>query len=620
MSLIRLRKSLFLVAFISSVVLPSTAGNTALENESPPSEQTPDKQLSYTFAEVRIEFPSSSWELIGRSEAEKRISFARRYKIGSANHLGILLVDVFPATSREQHTKEYFNIERFRSRPQDMEWSGFVEGTMEIDGVHYPIMRYSISHKTYGSKTDGLFMILFPDDLEKRHRFYVLMLAESYPEGKPAPGFPDLEFIVKNLEILPGLVSRAGVFDDFDSGLPVGKDRYGIPIGFITFRDSESSVAIISTTSDHPELPGEEDNNQVLKLDLDVKAWAGVIHRFENAAVNTWAPRDWREFDGFTFWLYGNNTNTSLFVEILDNRKYRSVTPDAEVYTYTFTDNFSGWKLITVPFEELARKEIGNDAPNDGLGLSEVHGWAFGALNTGGSITYYIDDLEIQPVLAFSDWIGSGVTHLRNISTEALGAEYRSQYHAAGSHVESGDIEGALELLEPVVTYCEEKAESKDPRYLSFNNSSELDRYLSEFPDVEPLVWLDVVCAESFQLMGFIFAGAGEYSDALDWIDRSIALAPYKPAPHSEKGYVLHQIRRFNEALKEYEIAVQLSSEFPASRHAKPMALRGMGASLMELGRLDRAEKAFEESLALEPGNDIAKSALLYIDDLRSAE
>ena len=192
--------------------------------------------------------------------------------------------------------------------------------------------------------------------------------------------------------------AQAGVFDDFDSGLRVGKDHYGNLIGFITFRDSASSVINISTTSDHPQLPGEEDNNQVLQLDLDAKAWAGVLHRFENAAVDTWTPRDWRGFDGFSFWLYGNNTNKYLFVEILDNRKSRLASHGAELYTYTFTDNFSGWKLITVPFEELARKEIGNDAPNDGMGLSEVHGWAFGTLNTGGSITYYIDDLKILPV------------------------------------------------------------------------------------------------------------------------------------------------------------------------------------------------------------------------------
>ena len=340
------------------------------------------------------------------------ISFVRRYKIGFGNSFGILLVDVYPMArgfTREQHIKEYFNYERFKSR-QGSEWSGFVEGTMEIDGDHYPIMRYSV--KKNGSQSDGIFMILFPDDLEKRHRFYVLMLAEFHPEGKPAPGYPDLEFIVKNLKILPALASeagpattgsqkaRGGVFEDFDSGLPISRDRYGIPIGFVTFGDSKSSVVDISTTSDHPQLPGEEDNNQVLQLDLDVKAWGGVSHRFENKAFNTWTPRDWRGFDSFSFWLYGNNTNTSLFIEILDNRERRSTTPDAELYTYAFTDNFSGWKLIIVPFEELARKEIGNDAPHDGLGLSEVHGWAFGALNTGGPVTYYIDNLELLSVVA----------------------------------------------------------------------------------------------------------------------------------------------------------------------------------------------------------------------------
>ena len=178
-----------------------TACSTALDKKDPPSEQIPDKQLSYTFAEVRVEFPSSLWELLG--EGEKEISFGRIYKTGFANAFGILVVDVYSkgwGFTREQHIKNYFNYERLKSRPQE-EWSGFVEGTMEIDGVHYPIMRYS--NIKNGSQIDGLFMILFPDDLEKRHRFYVLMFSEIYPEGKPAPGIPDLEFIVKNLEILP---------------------------------------------------------------------------------------------------------------------------------------------------------------------------------------------------------------------------------------------------------------------------------------------------------------------------------------------------------------------------------------------------------------------------------
>ena len=38
-------------------------------------------------------------------------------------------------------------------------------------------------------------------------------------------------------------------------------------------------------------------------------------------------------------------------------------------------------------FGEFNRKEIGNNAPNDGFGRFEVHGWAFGSTDLVG--TFY---------------------------------------------------------------------------------------------------------------------------------------------------------------------------------------------------------------------------------------
>ena len=133
-----------------------------------------------------------------------------------------------------------------------------------------------------------------------------------------------------------------------------------------------------------------------MKLELEVKAWAGIIHNFENPQVDSWTPRDWRGFESLSFWLYGRNSNTPLFVDIMDNRNPDSIAADAEVFTYSFSDNFSGWRLIRVPFSEFFRKEIGNNAPHDGLGLAEVHGWAFGSLQTRGPITYYLDDFSLR--------------------------------------------------------------------------------------------------------------------------------------------------------------------------------------------------------------------------------
>jgi len=191
-----------------------------------------------------------------------------------------------------------------------------------------------------------------------------------------------------------------GAVETFESELPAGTDGNGIPIGFSTFNGSESS-AWMSVTTDHPARPGEEPGNHVLKVDLDVNSWAGVLHRFENEALDQWVSYDWRGARELSFWLYGNDSGTTLVVDVLDNRHGCSTRDDAERYSYEFRDDFSGWRLISIPFEVMSRKEIGNDAPNDGLGLSSVNGWGIAALKTYGTKTFYIDDVQLRyaPIL-----------------------------------------------------------------------------------------------------------------------------------------------------------------------------------------------------------------------------
>ena len=187
---------------------------------------------------------------------------------------------------------------------------------------------------------------------------------------------------------------KAGVLLDFESDLAAGTDGDGIPIGFSTFGD-QKSTARISTTSAHPSLPGETAGNKVLQLDSTSLAGWGVLHRIENEAVDRWITQDWSAADGFSFWLYGHNSGTEMFFEMLDNRSTCSTIDDAERYKYAFFDDVAGWRLITVPFQDLARKVIDNDAPNDGLGLVNIHGWGLGTHDTDGPRTYYIDDFQL---------------------------------------------------------------------------------------------------------------------------------------------------------------------------------------------------------------------------------
>jgi len=209
--------------------------------------------------------------------------------------------------------------------------------------------------------------------------------------------------IVSQFAMLPSFAAPAAaaalpLVDDFEAGLPAGLDG-AVPIGFNTFADPNSSAAISTTDADPAStLPGHGAGNHVLKLDLNVISWAGVTHAFEDAAAATWVTQDWSAYEGISFYLYGTGAGTDLFMDVLDNRNPGSTKDDAERWTVAFKDDFTGWKLIEIPFASMTRKEIGNGAPNDGFGLTEVHGWGFGTLGTGGAKSYYLDDVSVYGV------------------------------------------------------------------------------------------------------------------------------------------------------------------------------------------------------------------------------
>jgi beta-glucanase (GH16 family) len=220
------------------------------------------------------------------------------------------------------------------------------------------------------------------------------------------PAFPAMLILslVVNIFVSPFslsgsvLAATLPVIDDFEAGLPSGTDANGVAIGFVTFRDSNSTVAISTTTAPPLPVPGAADPNTVLKMDLNVAAFAGFVHNFENAAVDTWVPQDWSAYEGISFWLYGKDSGTTMFMDVLDNRNPGSSRDDAERWSIDIPDNFSGWQEIKIPFASMHRKEIGNGAPNDGFGLTEIHGWALGTVTTPAPQTYYVDNARVYGV------------------------------------------------------------------------------------------------------------------------------------------------------------------------------------------------------------------------------
>ena len=159
-------------------------------------------------------------------------------------------------------------------------------------------------------------------------------------DGGPA------EFRTDDWTFTDGPRSFDTIVADFEDGLPLGTDGDGLPVGFFTFADAGSSIAITTTDIPPAPVPGSAPGNSVMQSDMDVTAFAGFIHALTNPAADTWVTQDWSTSEGIQFWLYGQNTGTDLFIDILDNRNPGSTVDDAERWTVAFVDDFSGWRLL----------------------------------------------------------------------------------------------------------------------------------------------------------------------------------------------------------------------------------------------------------------------------------
>ncbi|MEO8396224.1 MAG: family 16 glycosylhydrolase, partial [Chloroflexota bacterium] len=122
---------------------------------------------------------------------------------------------------------------------------------------------------------------------------------------------------------------------------------------------------------------------------------------------------------GIRFWLYGNNTGATIQMDLLENRNQSVKGDSAERWFYRFDDNYAGWKSITVPFAEFQRRTDfqPNGAPDDGLGLAEVSGYAFIFPANVGAQVAYLDDVSLVNAAELADTT-SAVTPTEEATSE----------------------------------------------------------------------------------------------------------------------------------------------------------------------------------------------------------
>ncbi|MFF3503046.1 glycoside hydrolase family 3 N-terminal domain-containing protein [Streptomyces sp. NPDC003247] len=178
-----------------------------------------------------------------------------------------------------------------------------------------------------------------------------------------------------------------------DDPAPVSVDRFEgeVPFGgqpaegiFTWGGDADDPPALrLADRADAPE------GDKVLTGTYDISGYGGFTHDF--AADEP--AHDWSAHRGIRFWWEGRGTGAKIAFELKDGGAHGEA---SELWTTSFTDDFSGWKQIEIPFTDFTYRT--DYQPVGGidqvLGLTAMWGYAV-TLPVGTPGDFAMDAVEL---------------------------------------------------------------------------------------------------------------------------------------------------------------------------------------------------------------------------------
>jgi tetratricopeptide (TPR) repeat protein len=128
---------------------------------------------------------------------------------------------------------------------------------------------------------------------------------------------------------------------------------------------------------------------------------------------------------------------------------------------------------------------------------------------------------------------------------------------------------------------------------------------------------------EALFMQAYSYVEAGRVDLALAPLARAAELAPYNAQYANELGFVYRSLGRLDEAMASYQRALaglEANPDTQLVNRRKAVALRGIGWIHAERQQWDEAEKALNESLEIEPGNENALAELQYVAENRPSD
>ncbi|MGY4979686.1 glycoside hydrolase family 3 protein [Streptomyces sp. 900105755] len=193
--------------------------------------------------------------------------------------------------------------------------------------------------------------------------------------------------------LLAALIPLSAAASAADDPAPTPVDRFEGEVPFAS-QPAEGIFTWGGDSDDPPALQFADradapEGAKVLSGTYDISGYGGFTHDF----AATEPAHDWSAHKGIRFWWDGQDNSKKIAFEIKDGGTNGEA---SELWTTSFTDDFTGWKQIEIPFTDFVYRT--DYQPVGGidhvLGLTQMWGYAV-TLPVGVKGQFAMDDVEL---------------------------------------------------------------------------------------------------------------------------------------------------------------------------------------------------------------------------------
>ena len=191
----------------------------------------------------------------------------------------------------------------------------------------------------------------------------------------------------------------------------------------------------------------------------------------------------------------------------------------------------------------------------------------------------------------------------------------------ARHNIDSKNPTAAIAKCDQVINaYKAHYGGSKQKIFCARTSAESLGVLLKATVEKDKAIALSFIWSDAYFMKAYALEDLGRLDDAKAMLQQALKLSPFNAQYLAEMGQINAREKNWSEAEQLYREAEDNAPLSPAEARASDLARarRGLGYVLVEVGKLDEAERKYQQCIAANPDDTKAKAELQYVREQKA--